>query len=59
MKLNQIDNGQRTHEVTPATEAGLKVKSHVKAGLGGFVGVTPPRVQPIPIVGLQPIFVCG
>ena len=58
MKLNPIDAGPRMSETPSTTEAGLKVKSHVKAGLGNAV-FNPPVLKPGATLGTRPIAVCG
>lgn len=57
MKLQQIDP-QRPEPTPSETPAGMKVKSHVKAGLSAAV-IAPPRLPGLPQVGRPPIFVCG
>ena len=58
MKLNQIDNGQGSREVTPTADAGLKVKSHVKAGLAN-VAFNNPTLLPVTALVVRPIAICG
>lgn len=55
MKIKLIDNGPRTQETT---DAGLKVKSHVKAGLA-YATFNNPTLQPVALGVVRPIAICG
>jgi hypothetical protein len=58
MNLKKIDPRQSTEQATSPQSAGLKVKSHVKAGIG-TVALAVPQFQNLRALAVNPIFVCG
>jgi hypothetical protein len=58
MNLKKIDPRQSTEQASSPQSAGLKVKSHVKAGLG-TVALAVPKFQNLGALAAQPIFICG
>jgi hypothetical protein len=58
MNLKKIDTRPSTEQASSPPSAGLKVKSHVKAGYG-TVALAVPRYQNLGALAVQPIFVCG
>ncbi|HVG64368.1 MAG TPA: hypothetical protein VNA24_37750 [Hyalangium sp.] len=62
MKLKKIDPRRSTEQTSSPQSAGLKVKSHVKAGLG-TVALAVPKFQNLNLnlgaLAAQPVFVCG
>ncbi len=57
MKLKKIDPRQRPEQTSPPS-AGLKVKSHVKAGIGDLQ-LAVPQYKNIGALAVKPVFVCG
>lgn len=58
MNLKKIDTRQNTEQASSPPSAGLKVKSHVKAGIG-TVELAVPRYQNLGALAVKPVFVCG
>ena len=58
MNLKKIDPRQSTEQESSTPSAGLKVKSHVKAGYG-TVALAVPRYQNLGALAIKPVFVCG
>jgi hypothetical protein len=58
MNLKKIDPRQSTEQEASPPSAGLKVKSHVKAGVG-TVALAVPRYQNLGALAVKPVFVCG
>ena len=58
MNLKKIDTRQSTVQASSPPSAGLKVKSHVKAGYG-TVALAVPQYQNFGALATRPIFVCG